>query len=355
MRQIMEMKKVVVGMSGGIDSTLTAIKLKEDGFLVVGVTLWMLDSAKTLKAIDDAKLQAQRIGIEHHVVDCRNIFTETIIRPFAEAYLKGETPSPCAWCNPQVKWKLLAEFADSIGATQIASGHYVQTTEHNGHHYVTKGSDPKKDQSYYLWMLPESIIRRMVQPMGSILKEQAKQEIRDRRFDDLVPNRESMSVCFLEGMDYRHFIAQLMPKRMAEVRPGDVLDESGNAIGRHSGIPFYTIGQKRGLELTVEREAYIQAIDSASNTITIGRKSDLLRTEFRVREIHLISKEEITPTTPLEVKVRGLGLNPEGYGYLSAVGDAGTVTLDHPAWAISPGQPVVFYIGDRLVGGALAL
>lgn len=349
------MGKVVVGMSGGIDSTLTAIKLKENGFQVVGVTLWMVDSPKSAKAIEDAKLQAQRIGIEHHVVDCRDAFLQTIVRPFAEAYLKGETPSPCAWCNPQVKWKQLANFADSIGARLIASGHYVQTVEYNGHHYVTKGSDPKKDQSYYLWMLPESIIRRMVQPMGTILKEQAKQEIRDRHFDDLVPNRESMSVCFLEGMDYRDFIAQLMPERMPEVRPGEVLDESGNAIGRHSGIPFYTIGQKRGMVLTVEREAYIQAIDSASNTITIGRKSDLLRSEFRVREIHLINKEEITPTTPLEVKVRGLGLNPEGYGYLSAVGDAGTVTLDHPAWAISPGQPVVFYIGDRLVGGAMAV
>lgn len=349
------MGKVVVGMSGGIDSTLTAIKLKEDGLQVVGVTLWMMDSPKATKAIEDAKLQAEHIGIEHHVVDCRDSFTETIIRPFAESYLKGETPSPCAWCNPLVKWKQLADFADSIGATQIASGHYVQTTEYNGHFYVVKGSDPKKDQSYYLWMLPENIIRRMVQPMGSIFKEQAKQEIHDRSFDDLVPNRESMSVCFLDGMNYRHFIAQLMPERMAEVRSGEVLDESGNAIGRHSGIPFYTIGQKRGMELKVEREAYVQTIDSASNTITIGKKSDLLRTEFQVREIRLISREEITPTTPLEVKVRGLGLNPEGYGYLTAEGDTGTVTLENPAWAISPGQPVVFYIGDRLVGGALAV
>jgi tRNA-uridine 2-sulfurtransferase len=349
------MGKVVVGMSGGIDSTLTAIKLKEKGFQVVGVTLLMLDSPQSAKAIEDAKRQAQRIGMEHYVVDCRDTFMETIIRPFAESYLLGETPSPCAWCNPLVKWRQLADFADSIGATHIASGHYVQTTEHNGHCYVTKGSDPKKDQSYYLWMLPESIIRRMVQPLGSISKEQTKQEIRDKRFDDLVPNRESMSVCFLEGMDYRDFIGQLMPERMAEVRPGEVLDESGNVIGKHSGIPFYTIGQKRGLALTAEREAYIQAIDSTSNTITIGKKSDLLRTEFQVRELHLISKEEITPTTPLEVKVRGLGLNPEGDGYLTMEGDAGTVTLDHPAWAISPGQPVVFYIGDRLVGGALAM
>ncbi|WP_320052733.1 tRNA 2-thiouridine(34) synthase MnmA [uncultured Acetobacteroides sp.] len=349
------MEKVAVGMSGGIDSTLTAIKLKESGFQVVGVTLWMVDGPKSAKAIEDAELQAKRIGIEHHVVDCSEAFTETIVRPFAEAYLKGETPSPCAWCNPQVKWRQLADFADSIGARYIASGHYVQTAEHNGHYYVLKGEDSKKDQSYYLWMLPESIIRRMVQPLGTILKEQAKQEIRDRHFDDLVPNHESMSVCFLEGMDYRHFIAQLMPERMAEVRPGEVLDEAGNAIGRHSGIPFYTIGQKRGLELTTEREAYIQSMDSASNTITIGKKADLLRSEFRVREVHLIRKEEITPTTPLEVKVRGLGLNPEGYGYLTIEGDAGTVTLDNPAWAISPGQPVVFYIGDRLVGGAMAV
>lgn len=349
------MEKVVVGMSGGIDSTLTAIKLKERGYQVIGVTLRMWDSKKTDGSIEDARIQAQNMGIEHHVVDCRDEFKTKVVTGFVNSYLKGETPSPCAWCNPTIKWKQLADFADSIGVTYISSGHYVRTVKHNNHYYIEKGVDPVKDQSYYLWMLPETIIKRMVQPLGGITKEQTKQEIKDRNFDDLVPNQESMSVCFLSGMDYRDFLVQIAPDEMAKVKPGVVLDEKGNAIGTHNGLPFYTVGQKRGLTLDVEREAYIQAMDSNRNSIIVGKKTDLLRSEFQLRDIHLINAKEITPSTPLEIKVRGYGLNPAGNGYLTIEGSTGAVRLENPAWAISPGQPAVFYIDNRLVGGGFAV
>jgi len=195
----------------------------------------------------------------------------------------------------------------------------------------------------------------MVQPLGGITKEQTRQEIKDRNFDDLVPNQESMSVCFLSGMDYRDFLVQIAPDEMAKVKPGVVLDEKGNAIGTHNGLPFYTVGQKRGLTLDVEREAYIQAMDSNRNSIIVGKKTDLLRSEFRLRDIHLINAKEITPSTPLEIKVRGYGLNPAGKGYLTIEGSTGAVRLENPAWAISPGQPAVFYIDNRLVGGGFAV
>lgn len=349
------MEKVVVGMSGGIDSTLTALKLKDRGFEVIGVTLLMWDSPASQKAIEDAQLQAKTIGVEHHVVCCQADFKSKVVNHFISSYLNGETPSPCAWCNPQIKWKYIADFADSIGVHHISSGHYIEVAQHDEHHYVCKGIDPQKDQSYYLWMLPESIVRRMIQPLGNTTKIQNKTEMVERNFEELIPNRESMSVCFLSGTDYRQFLFEHAPDKMSQVAGGDVLDEQGLKIGTHVGFPFYTIGQKRGLTLDVEREAYVSKMDRATNSITVARKKDLLTHEFLVKDLHFINQNEITPSTRLEVKVRGLGLNPEGAGSLRFMGDRAKVTLEQPAWAMSPGQPVVFYIDNRLVGGGISL
>lgn len=349
------MDKVILGMSGGVDSTLTAIKLKEKGYLVIGVTLHLWDSPSSIKAIEDAKKQALRIGIEHHVLDCRSNFKTKIVGKFVEAYLCGHTPSPCTWCNPHIKWKYIAEFADKIGAYYISSGHYTEIVEHNGHYYIAKGADPKKDQSYYMWMLGEDIVKRMIQPLGTSTKQQTKQEIAERNFNDIVPNRESMSVCFLAGMDYRNFLFEQAPEAMATVKEGPVYDENGHNIGTHQGYPYYTIGQKKGLTLNVERAAYITSINQKTNSLTIGKKEDLFVHEFWVKNLHFINQDEITPATKLEVKVRGLGLNPDGFGTITIKNGVGTVSLENPAWAMSPGQPVVFYIDSRVIGGGIAM
>ena len=347
------MEKVVVGMSGGIDSTLTAAKLQESGYHVVGVTLHMWDHPSSERAIADARRQALALGVEHHVVDCRADFAQRIVAPFVASYLAGRTPSPCASCNPQVKWWHIARFADSVGARLISSGHYIEVAQHGGHHYITKGGDPVKDQSYYLWMLPESIIQRMVQPLGGITKEQTRQEIREKSLEDIVPTRESMSVCFLAGQNYRDFLFEQAPEAMKQVQPGTVLDEAGLPIGHHNGLPFYTVGQKRDLLLDTPREAYVQVMDAQTNTITVAKKAGLLQTRFAIEQLHFVNRDEITPDTPLEVKVRGLGLNPEGYGFIRFEGSQGHVTLQHPAWAVAGGQPAVFYLGNRLVGGGI--
>lgn len=345
----------MVGMSGGVDSTLTALKLKDRGFEVVGVTLFMWDSPTSRKSVEDAKQQALHIGIDHHVVDCRIEFKQLVVQPFISSYINGETPSPCAWCNPNIKWKFIADFADKIGAQLISSGHYVEVVESNGHFYISKGADPQKDQSYYLWMLPESIIRRMVQPLGGITKVQTRQEIAERNFEELVPTKESMSVCFLAGVDYRQFLFEHAPEQLNKISVGDVVDECGKKVGTHLGYPFYTVGQKRGLMMTEEREAYVSKIDHSQNRLTIGRKNELLKKEFTINMLHFINKAEITPSTAVEVKVRGLGINPEGFGYISFKEDQAKVTLENPAWAMSPGQPVVFYINNRLVGGGVTV
>lgn len=349
------MQKIVVGMSGGVDSTLTAAKLKEAGYEVIGVTLLMWETESSSQSISEAQQQARSIGIEHHILDCRSDFLSKIVAPFTNSYLCGETPSPCAWCNPLIKWNFLAQFADSIGAFYISTGHYIDTVEHKGHYYIRKGIDPVKDQSYYLWMVPESLIKRMVQPLGGITKQQTREQITERSLNNLVPNKESMSVCFLAGKDYRDFLHEQAPDRMGSIAEGNVIDEKGEIIGSHRGFPYYTIGQKRGMNLFQERDAYVTKIDSSKNQLTIGKKCDLLCKTLQVRELHLIAPEEITPTTALEVKVRGLGLNPEGAGYLTFEGSHGSIILENPAWAISPGQPVVFYIDGRVIGGGIAI
>jgi tRNA-specific 2-thiouridylase len=349
------MAKVVVGMSGGIDSTLTAFKLKEEGYEVVGATLYMWDTPSITKAVEDAKKQAVKLGIQHYTIDCRTEFKNSIVNRFVDNYLSGETPSPCAWCNPIIKWNKLEDLANTIGAEYIASGHYIQTIEYNGIKYIQKGVDELKDQSYYMWMLKEKTIRRMLQPLGGMLKEETKQLITTHNLKSVVPTKESMSICFLGGTNYRDFLAGIAPDKLERIQPGKVYDEDGTEIGTHNGIPYYTIGQKRGLNLNIEREAYVSKIDAIHNSIYITTKKGLERMEFEIKEINLLNPSEINPTTALEVKVRGYGLNPNGFGYLSMGSNGkGTIRLEEPAWAISPGQPVVLYINGRLVGGGFA-
>ena len=229
----MNRERVVVGFSGGIDSATACSSLLEQGYDVVAVTL---DTMGDKAMLSRAEESARRIGVPHVVLDVQAQFKEQIIDYFTRSYALGRTPAPCTMCNPLIKWHFLEQYADSIGAERISTGHYFNIEVEDGRYYVSRADDPKKDQSYYLWGVKQSQLRRALNPMGRRIKEEVKQSFADKS--------ESMGVCFLAGASYREYLTRHCPE---VVKPGEIVTLSGEVVGRHDGVAFYTIGQKRGL------------------------------------------------------------------------------------------------------------
>lgn len=348
------MTKIVVGLSGGVDSFVTALLLQQQGFEVIGVNLRLWDTPTSPSQEGELNDLCHTTGIELHRVDGRALFARQVVDPFVKGYLSGVTPNPCAVCNSFVKWHLLRVLADDLKIHHIATGHYIRIQSHNNHHYVHKGIDPNKDQSYFLWGVSEDILARAVTPLGDYTKAQVKEIAGQHGYSRLASKRESMSICFLEGGDYRDFIVR-QPGTAACFQPGKITDETGNTIGEHDGIVNYTVGQKRGIPLKEQRPQYVMRLDTATNQIIVSDKTALYRTTLSVGQQHLIDPEEIR-ASDIEVKVRGLGLNPQGYAHLVPLPDKTlSIQLSSPAWAIAPGQPAAFYRGDRLIGGGIIL
>ena len=346
------MTKIVVGLSGGVDSFVTALLLQEQGFEVIGVNLRLWDSPASLAQENELDNLCHATGIELLRVDGRALFARQVVDPFVKGYLSGVTPNPCAICNSFVKWHLLRVFADDLKVHHIATGHYIRILSYNQHYYVHKGIDPNKDQSYFLWGIREEILARTITPLGDYTKAQVKEIAGQHGYTRLATKRESMSICFLEGGDYRDFIAQ-QPDTASCFQPGKIMDEMGNMIGEHDGIGNYTIGQKRGIPLKNGKTQYVAKIDARNNQIIVCDKSSLYRTEFLVKNSYFIAHQEIL-ATDIEVKVRGLGLNPQGYAQIfTHPSNLLLVRLAEPAWAVAPGQPVAFYRGDRVIGGGI--
>ena len=311
------MEKVVVGLSGGVDSFVTALLLQQQGFEVIGVHLQLWESQTGSSQEPEVKELCKQTGIKLYRLNGRQLFQEQVVQPFIQGYLSGITPNPCATCNSFIKWNLLRDLANELKVHHVATGHYIRVLPFANHYYVHKGVDPNKDQSYFLWGVPEEILSRAITPLGDYTKTQVKEMAKEHGFTRLAEKRESMSICFLEKGDYRDFIAR-QPDTASCFTPGQIVDESGNLVGEHSGIVNY-------------------------------------RTTFRLGQIHLINPEEIH-SQDIEVKVRGIGLNPEGFAQLSFHPDQTLhVQLSSPAWAVAPGQPAVFYRKDRVIGGGIIL
>lgn len=348
------MPKIIVGLSGGVDSFVTALLLQQQGFEVIGVNLKLWDTHNVTPVEENLNELCTRTQIPLHRVDGRELFQKTVVSPFVNGYLSGVTPNPCAVCNSFVKWNLLRTLADELGVYHIATGHYVRILPFENHHYVHKGIDPNKDQSYFLWGVPEDILSRAITPLGHYTKTQVKEIARQQGYAPLADKRESMSICFLEGGDYRDFIAR-QPGTTFCFTPGLITDESGVIIGNHEGLANYTVGQKKGIPLHEGHPRYVTSLDPASNRIIVSEKAALNRTTLIVGQIHLINPDEIS-APDIEVKVRGLGLNPEGYAQLlPEAGNTLSVQLSSPAWAVAPGQPAAFYRQDRVIGGGIIL
>lgn len=339
------MKQIIVGMSGGVDSFVTALLLKAEGYEVIGITLNLWETPK----ISDLPVWCGDLGISWQLWEGRELFREKVVHPFIKEYLNGRTPSPCCICNNQVKWKLLAAAADTLGVEKIATGHYVRIRKTGNTWYIFKGKDPVKDQSYFLWGLPQEILKRTVTPLGDYTKAEVKAYAGTRGFVSLAKKRESMGICFLEGKDYRDFILQ---QEAVQLREGNIIDEQGNVMGRHPGILNYTIGQKRGLPFA-EETLYVSKIEAGTNSIQVSPREGLYSRVLEISQVNFFNPEDVQ-AADIEVKVRGLGLNPQGYVRMEKREEGKWyIHLASPAWAVAPGQPVALYRGECLVGGGM--
>ncbi len=359
----MDKKRVLVGMSGGIDSTATCLMLQEQGYEVVGVTMRTWDVPSKFSApgqalpddVLEARQLAERLEIPYYIADVREDFREVVVQNFVDEYLNGRTPNPCVLCNPLFKFRVLTEWADKMDCEYIATGHYTLLEERGGFRYIVAGEDEKKDQSYFLWRVGQEVLRRCIFPLGSYTKEEVRAYLKEKGFEAKSKEGESMEVCFVEG-DYRDFLRQQVPDLDERIGPGKFVNEEGIVLGTHKGFPYYTIGQRKGLEIALGYPAYVLKLNPQKNTVMLGTP-DKLRTEYMLIEApQWVDEQHFRDEEPLTVRIRyrSKPIPCEVYklGQEAAEGKW-LVRFLTEASSVTPGQSAVFYVGKRVIGGAL--
>ena len=351
------MKRIVLAMSGGVDSSVSAYLLQREGWEVTGVTLDLWrgtggadDAAEVpcLPAAEDARQVCEELGIAHRVIDCRDEFRRAIIQEFCEEYFRGRTPNPCIRCNPHIKFKCLVAYARRIGADAIATGHYA-IVEHRarGRFLIRKGKDPAKEQSYVLHGLSQAQLALCRFPLGTWEKRSVRALARELGLQ--THNKpDSQEVCFVPGDDYGRFIENVLPGR---ARPGRIMDTSGRQLGRHSGVHLFTIGQRRGLGIAVGEPRYVVDINPETATVVVASREETYRSRFLVRGINWIALEAPAEPFHAQVKIRYTHDPAPARVEPSDEGRAATVTFEKPQHAITPGQAAVFYDEDLVLGG----
>ena len=347
----MSNKRILVGMSGGVDSSAVCLLLQEQGYEVVGATLRMWERGESNEEptfISDARSLAEHLGIEHHTIDIRKEFKDGVIASFINEYMSGRTPNPCVVCNPGFKWKALLDCADKLGCEKIATGHYVNIIEENGNFFIEEGGDDSKDQSYFLWGLTQEQLSRTVFPLGKLVKREVKEMMRQRGFAASADKSESMEICFIEK-DYRTFLRENVEGIDERYSGGFFVDKLGKRLGQHKGFPFYTIGQRKGLEIALGRPAYVTKINPLKNTVKLGFEDELLCNGMRLSNCKFID-ESLMMSPELVVRIRYRG-TPYSVKSIATDEKGVKVVLNSSASAVAPGQSAVFYIGNRVVGG----
>ena len=329
-------KSVILGFSGGIDSTYAVGLLQEQGYRVIALTIdTMGDSAM----LEKAEQRAKELGVEWYAVDAKAMFERDIIDYFCSEYASGRTPAPCTRCNTHIKWHILLSEANRLGIEHIATGHYFNIEQHNNKYYVAKALDSNKDQSYYLWGLSQEILGRAITPMGSKIKSEVKEGFKDKS--------ESMGICFLGRRPY----AEFLESRGIEMKSGDIVDNTGCACGRHNGIARYTIGQKRG-EGIPEGKRVID-IEPTKNVIRVGDNSMLYKSKLYITNCNIVDENELLTSNDITIKIRGIGKNPELHINIVKHKDGYMITTTDKAYAPALGQPLVLYRDNLVIGGGI--
>ncbi len=359
--------RVLVAMSGGVDSSVAAVMLSEQGYDVIGITMKTWDYAQsggksnketgccTLESMNDARQVATRFGFNHFIVDIREEFGDWVIERFVDEYMQGRTPNPCVLCNTHIKWAALLKRADKLGCDFIATGHYANIREENGRYVISRGKDSNKDQSYALWGVDQKHLARTRFPLGSYHKSEIRQFATDFELFNVANKKDSYEICFVPDNDYRRFLRDRVEGLQEKVEGGLFVDRNGNVIGKHKGYPFYTIGQRRGLHLAMGKPVYVTHIDPETNTITVGEESELVNTTAIARNIVMGKYERITEKEkPVNAAIR---YNDTGEpGFLTQTGDDEfQVRFPEGRSAITPGQALVAYENDDVLAGGWIL
>lgn len=341
--------KVIVGLSGGVDSSVTAYLLKERGYNVIGVTMEVWNMGEHNKAIEDAKNVADALGIEHHVIDFKEAFRKEVVDYFVSSYINGRTPNPCVVCNRRIKWEALLNRCREFGADYVATGHYARIEKLNNGRYSIKNSvTAVKDQTYALYNLTQQQLEHTMMPIGEFTKD----EIRNIAMNAKIPvadKPDSQEICFIPDNDYVNFIKREYPN--LEIRKGNFVWQDGSVVGKHNGIINYTIGQRKGLGVTFGKPVFVTDIRPDSNEVVLGDGTDVFENELYAENINCMAIPEFTDNMTATAKIR---YSHKGQKCtINKEGDKLHVIFDEPVRAVTPGQAVVFYDGEYVLGGGM--
>lgn len=361
-------------MSGGVDSSLAAFLLHQKDYQVVGMSMKLWDFKEvggnphpdgrccSLEAFDDARAVCQKIGFPHYVVDLREDFKRDVISNFVEEYIKGRTPNPCVICNTKIKWETLWNKAQSVEANFIATGHYsrIEYNQKLQRFLLLKGIDATRDQSYALWGLSQKDLSHTIFPLGELTKKQVRALAKEHDLK-VAEKEESQEICFVTDNDYPRFIKEWLENQglgtrglglVKKIQSGPIFNLKGEKIGEHQGIPFYTVGQRRGLKIAVGRPLYVVKIDPEKNAIYVGENDDLFKSSFVATNLNWIAFENLEQEIDCEIKIRYQHVPQKGNIY-PLTEDSVTVKFNNPERAITPGQSAVFYQGEVVLGGGV--
>lgn len=345
-------------MSGGVDSSVAAYLLKEQGYDVIGVIMqiWQEDKEYeereggccSLSAVDDARRVADKIGIPFYVLNFRDSFKKNVIDYFIDEYMEGKTPNPCIACNKYLKFDELLKKAQGIGADYIATGHYAKIEEHNGRYILVKSDDDKKDQTYALYNMTQEQLAHTLMPCGEYTKDRIR-EIAKEIGLDVHNKKDSEEICFISDNNHGKYISEAMP---GKVKQGNFVDKDGNILGKHKGIVYYTIGQRKGLGLAMGRPVFVTDINPLTNEVVVGAEEDIFKTDLICKDINFIAFDNLDKSLELKAKIRYSAklatatITPLENGKVR-------VSFKEKQRAITKGQSVVFYLDDLVVGGGI--